>query len=357
MTTEASPIQYDLTQGIYLNRLRFDDGGVVEIKNVPEFVSPAVFPSFTSSDDRILEQTTSEINHGYMGGKKAFQQVHYVVLNQKAETDNITVLGMNWGAYTRNDHAKRELAYLVRENPDKRFLVYDNPHMGLSENMPRETAIDIAKSGRFTKMAGHILKGIGSALDDYEQVDFAGRSQGGLVVLEMAAQHDKTPIGTVLVHDAPGSRQMTPSELYDRFVRKEGAHAAAYVEAASLDMTGVEHQRQTNSMKSLARSVARLTLRGGLLTQFVQLPTGFMQGKLQESIAAALPNVKEKLCYISPAYSELNRPEDVFMALAWAVHDAEPSCEVEQVIYNGTHAFAQGTPAAAVALEKQALAA
>lgn len=343
-------VNYDVSGGVVLHVRGFIGG--FEVVDDEIRVEPNEYPAFTSEDDPVLRRTWHELYEKTY--KVGSHTVHAAVLNRETETDEVTVIGMNWGGHFQHPLAHRELAYTVRTNPDRRFLVFDHLGVGSSEPLPRSAAKELAKSGRFTEYGSIILSGIKSILKDFDRVHFEGNSLGGLAVMEIASQHDE-PAGNVLVYDAPGSLPLGFMGVYKAFVTKERKHAQRYL-AESLDEASAIEQARVNSSVNFLRMTGSLLARGRLLTQFVRMPQALGHERLGEAVEATLPNVAGRFTFLSPEFSELNSVEAVRRILqSVAESDARhPGTELRHVTFNGTHAFAQGSPSVVAAVKRQA---
>ncbi|HTE58333.1 MAG TPA: hypothetical protein VK694_06320 [Verrucomicrobiae bacterium] len=373
MTEQAltNVIDYDLTDGVEILSRCFtpDTCGQVEELEPFAFVPPEQYDSPPTATDPDVVAIRELFEKPYKGGPKG-RQVAYSILGDDSDSGEITALFMNWGR-CRDESMIREIAGILRMSPGMRLLVSDHPNTGESDPLPRAVSKEVARSGRHTAFAEVVLGGLASAFEDYV-LTIRARSEGGLVGLEVAAQLER-PVKAISVFDSPGSRELRVGEksniaaletiallrgMRHYFLDGEAKHALAYASVPGFDPEAARIRSEGISHAEVARSVARLILEKRFMTQVIRLPLSMARGKLGEAIGDAMPNVTGNMTFISPIYSELNRPGDVKTVFEEVVKEADPSelpGVVRQLIINGTHAFGTSTPDALTVVENHAL--
>lgn len=366
----ANVIDYDLTDGVeILSRCFTPDTCGQEDELEPfAFVPPEQYNTPPTATDPDVVTIRELFANPYKGGPRG-RQVAYSILGDESESDEITVLFMNWGR-CRDESMIREIAGILRMNPGMRLLVSDHPNTGQSDPLPRAASKEVARSGRHTAFAEVVLGGLASAFKDYVPT-IRARSEGGLVGLEVTAQLEQ-PVKAISIFDSPGSRELRVGEKSNiasleaiallrgmgrYFLGGEADHARAYASVPGFDPEAARMRSEGISHAEVAKSVARLILEKRFMTQIIRLPLSMARGKLGEAIGDAMPNVTDNITFISPIYSELNRPGDVKAVFDKVVAETDPSDlpgVVRQLIINGTHAFGTSTPDALTVVENHA---
>jgi pimeloyl-ACP methyl ester carboxylesterase len=367
----ARVIDYDLTDGIEVLSRCFTPAtcGQGEDLESLAFVPPEEYNMPPSVTDPDVVAILKQFEHPYMGGPKG-RQVAYNVLGDDSESDQLTAFFMNWGRH-RDEVMAREVAGIMRRNPGMRLLVSDHPNTGRSDALPEAAAHEVADSGRHAAFAEIVLGGLKSVFDDYVPT-IRGRSQGGLVGLEVAAQLNK-PVKAMSVFDSPGSRELRVGDkskietleniarlrgMARFFLKNEALHVRAYADAPCFDTETARLRKEGTTRWEAARAAAEMIRERRFMAQCIWLPLSMAKGKINEAIEAAMANVQDTMTFISPLHSELNNPTDVEAIFEDIVDRTEPARLpriVRQFVINGTHAFGTSTPDALTTVENYGL--
>lgn len=348
MSERLEPINYDLSGEIQIKHRRF-----LPIAEDIETVLPAgsMIPTIATQESfdyaYVHEMISSNSNSDGASGSR----IHYAVINNEVVSSSVTVLSLDWGSCFQEANTQFGLAELVGANPNRRFLVYDEPGVGRSDPITPSLSREIARTGRFDKYAEIIVNGLSAVIKDYDGIDLLGRSLGGIVATEMAPQIGN--IGSLMVFDPP-STPKTRLQFTESFVLKERQHAHGYAEHAPKQTADVN--LQGISFSKIVTGVIDQLWSGKARTRLFDIPTAMTQGTYTEPLTDALPHVRDHYAFLSPTHSEMNRADHAKEVIIKALKgvDILPST-VEQVIFNGTHAFGFGNPKALAALETHVL--
>ncbi|MGH7195757.1 MAG: alpha/beta fold hydrolase [Candidatus Saccharimonadales bacterium] len=345
MAEQYCAIEYDLAGDFGLTHNFF----VPEKRVEPDVLPAGTFRSDWLALDAIKSQVAMAFESSAFGGKPG-QRLHYALINDEADSSGLTLINLHWGGrFHNNPEVCDTMAELVATNPDKRFLVYDNPGSGLSDPLPKALSRELSQTGRFDDYAAIVMDGLGKVLQNYDELDVLGRSQGGLVATELAAQIDH--IESLVVFDPPGTPTRVLSFLR-AYMFRERLHARKYSEHIS-GMTGAEYVDDT-TWRSIFKEYKAEIVNGSLKTRYQQ-PIGLAKGQYSQALKVALPHISGAYVFLSPSGSELNDLAVTRSTIAQAVTGAGRLPRlVDQLVFSGSHAFGYGNPRAVPALESYA---
>lgn len=245
---------------------------------------------------------------------------------------------MGWGGNFNVPIARLELAEIARQNPTSDILVINNPGAGESSPLPSEDMKHMRETGDFSPYGEIVGTALSGVLKHYDHVNMYGHSMGARSTIATAANLDH-PVDYISVTDPVGSKKLGLLGLVDRFVLKEGHHAAEYKKSTdNLVALNLQNDYDSNAApdkRPLTLEKAR-ALNQFLIDQVLTMSRGGLEADLRE--LAASGNVKT-VQINSPEQSELNDPNDVREIMAQLAKE-HPDVHFRQVVLPGqTHSL------------------
>lgn len=265
----------------------------------------------------------------------------------EAGIGKLTVYQYPWSGYTDSLPATSEMAAYAAAMPTHTILAIDNPATGRSDPLPRSVAHKIGKTGSYLPYAEIMISTLRKVLEDYDEINFSGASQGARRAIACAAFMgmclDLTT-NDLRVIDPVGSHKQSLRELAKGFMVDMAGNSRRYVEA-STDTAAAERQKRHDSPTRVAAGLWDLIRRHGVADQFLHQPRALAQDGLEADLRKAFPYITDTLAITSPELSELTRPGDVRHILQEVSRFGSGPQHIEYRVLNGqTHALFAGHP-------------
>ncbi|HEY4964280.1 MAG TPA: alpha/beta hydrolase [Candidatus Saccharimonadales bacterium] len=337
-------VNYDISSGLDVSHFSLVDPRSYRRISIPgEQLMP------TTVDDGVAERVVVDVYAKDRISGSIDSRVHYTLLNRGVDDPGITLISLQIGGSFQDQGFQDNVAELIRANPSRRFLVFDNLGYGRSDPLAKSAARELVRTGRFDIYAETVHKVLSSVIEDYDYLDIIGRSEGGLIGTEMILHTEGAR--NVVVFDPP-STPMPLRKLFTKFAVLEKAHGEAYLEA--LSQAGFEKPEWDLSREQIAKMLITDLIFGRTAIQFRDGRT-MAKGKYGDILSEALPLIANRYTFLSPQQSEMNTPQFIRQMIINSANKAsQPPNELEHVVFNGTHAFAYGNSRALPTLETQA---
>lgn len=338
-------VSYDLSRGLDIQRHPIKDSSDDSIVRISgyELMLPLASPT-------LIQNVHQSLNTADQLSGRIEQRVHHALLNDETEDPDITLVSLQWAGRFQDKGTQEGLAELLAANPNRRFLVYDNLGYGQSDAMPKTAAKELARTGRFDVYAEIVYGALSSIIKDHDKLDILGHSEGGLIGTELVPLAEGAR--SVVVFDPP-STPRTLRSLFNRFTSLEKAHGHEYLKA--LERSGLEMPEWDLSTGQILKFIAWDLVTGRIAIQNREA-RAMSVGAYRDALTNALPYIAERYIFLSPDQSEMNSPDFIRVMISKAARNANKLPEiVDQVTFNGTHAFAYGNPRGLTAVETHSL--
>lgn len=167
------------------------------------------------------------------------------------EDKNLALILPQFSVHGDHEGYSREIAAIAAINPDVPIIFADNPGVGRSDALDRESLGYMKQSGDFGPTGEFISRCLNKA--GIKPRHLFGISQGGRGVMA-AARFLNNDISSITIVDIPGVVDMSASEMRERFGNLEGERKKVYMEESE-DETAKEIDKGSDSILGLAKFV------------------------------------------------------------------------------------------------------